>query len=51
MAGARGAQAFQKAQAKTCIATKSRAASLMILTRVGRTSSNVARILRVWIVF
>ena len=44
--GCTGVQAFQKAQAKRCIATKSRATSLMILTRVGRTSSNVASILQ-----
>ena len=40
------ALAFQKAQAKRCIATQSRAASFMILTRVGRTSSSVASRLR-----
>ena len=40
--GVRGEQAFQKAQAKRCIATKSRAASLMILTLVGRMSNITA---------
>ncbi len=38
---------FQKAQAKRCIATHSRAASLRIRTRVGRTSSNTASMLQV----